>query len=74
MFQFSVSVLAATAVNAIPLSLESRAVIAHTAVVGFAETVPSGTTGAVYQAYQPFLKVANGCVPFPAVDASGNTR
>jgi len=71
--QFSVSILAATtAVSASPL-LNSRAVISHDAVVGFPETVPSGTTGDVYQAYQPFLKVVNGCVPFPAVDAAGNT-
>lgn len=24
--------------------------------------------------YKPLLKVFNGCVPFPAVDADGNTR
>lgn len=41
--------------------------------MGFAEAVPSGTVGAVYEAYQPFLKVVNGCVPFPAVDSAGNT-
>jgi len=71
--QFSVSLLAATAVNATPL-LKSRGVISHNAVAGFPETVPGGTTGDVYEAYQPFLKVVNGCVPFPAVDAAGNTR
>ncbi|KAH8591986.1 putative necrosis and ethylene inducing peptide 2 precursor [Bisporella sp. PMI_857] len=69
--QLSVSLLAAAAANASPVA--KRAVIAHDAVVGFAETVPSGTIGDVYEAYQPFLKVVNGCVPFPAVDASGNT-
>jgi hypothetical protein len=42
--------------------------------VGFSETVPSGTTGEVYLAYKPHLYVQNGCVPFPAVDASGNTK
>lgn len=42
--------------------------------VGFSQTVPSGTTGEVYLAYQPDLYVVNGCVPFPAVDASGNTK
>jgi hypothetical protein len=58
-------------VAASPLS--ERAVIASDAVVGFPETVPSGTAGSVYLAYKPHLKVVNGCVPFPAVDAAGNT-
>ncbi|EHK98223.1 hypothetical protein M7I_5990 [Glarea lozoyensis 74030] len=70
--QLSIGLLAATTVTATPL-LQTRAVIAHDAVVGFAEKVPSGTVGAVYEAYQPYLKVFNGCVPFPAVDAAGNT-
>jgi hypothetical protein len=48
-------------------------IMADNAVVGFSETVPSGTVASVYEAYQPYLKVVNGCVPFPAVDASGNT-
>jgi hypothetical protein len=51
-----------------------RASIDHDAVVGFAQTIPSGTTGEVYLAYRPHLKVVNGCVPFPAVDAEGNTK
>ncbi|KAJ7305526.1 putative NPP1 domain protein [Mycena albidolilacea] len=59
------------AVAASPLS--ERAVIASDAVVGFPQTVPSGTAGSVYLAYKPHLKVVNGCVPFPAVDAAGNT-
>lgn len=41
---------------------------------GFPQTVPSGTTGKVYLAYQPALYVENGCVPFPAVDSKGNTK
>lgn len=53
--------------------LVSRAVIAHDAVVSFAETVPATTQGTLYEAYQPFLKVVNGCVPFPAVEADGDT-
>lgn len=68
----SLSVLAGSLVNASPL-LQSRAVIAHDAVVGFAEKVPSTTAGTLYLAYKPHLYVVNGCVPFPAVDASGNT-
>lgn len=70
----SLSLLASTAVAfPAPSQLESRAVISSDAVVGFPETVPSGTVGEVYEAYQPYLYVVNGCVPFPAVDASGNT-
>ncbi|PIG88424.1 NPP1 domain protein [Aspergillus arachidicola] len=51
-----------------------RESIDHDKVVGFPETVPSGAIGDVYKAYQPLLKVVNGCVPFPAVDAQGNTN
>ncbi|RSL97620.1 hypothetical protein CDV31_012946 [Fusarium ambrosium] len=61
----------ASAVSGSPL--EKRSVIDHDAVVGFSEAVPSGTAGSLYLKYKPFLKVFNGCVPFPAVDASGNT-
>jgi hypothetical protein len=43
-------------------------------IVGFAQTVPSGTEGDLYLAYQPYLYVYNGCVPFPAVDAQGDTK
>lgn len=55
-------------------SLTARDVIDHDKVVGLPESVPSGIKGEVYKAYQPFLKVDEGCVPFPAVDAEGNTR
>ncbi|KAI8932409.1 hypothetical protein NX059_010595 [Plenodomus lindquistii] len=58
---------------AAPHSLISRAVINHDAVVGFPQTVPSGITGTLYLKYKPYLKIFNGCVPFPAVDAAGNT-
>jgi len=54
-------------------ALERRAVINHDAVVGFPETVPSGTLGSLYLKHKPFLQVDGGCVPFPAVDGSGNT-
>ncbi|KAH8901335.1 npp1 domain-containing protein [Thozetella sp. PMI_491] len=69
--QGSVALLAATSASASPI--ERRAVINHTDVLGFPEAVPGGSLGAVYEAYKPFLKVVNGCVPFPAVDADGNT-
>lgn len=68
-----VSLIAAAAVvSASPI--ERRAPIDSDKVVGFAETVPSGTTGSVYLAYKPYLKVVNGCVPFPAVNAAGDTK
>lgn len=58
---------------AIAAPLEARAVINHDAVVGFPETVPSGLTGQLYLKYKPWLKVFTGCVPFPAVNAAGDT-
>jgi hypothetical protein len=56
--QLSIALLA---VNASPL--ERRGTIGSDDIVGFAETVPSGTVGMVYEAYQPYLYVVNGCVP-----------
>ncbi|KAJ7153413.1 necrosis and ethylene-inducing protein 2 precursor [Mycena crocata] len=67
-----VGILSLAVVSALPL--EERAVIAHGAVVSFSQRVPSGTVGNIYLAYQPRLKIVNGCVPFPAVDAAGNTN
>ena len=64
---------AASIVLASPVTLNTRAVIAHDAVVGFPETVPSGIAGQLMLKYKPFLKVFNGCVPFPAVNAAGDT-
>ncbi|KAJ4985622.1 necrosis inducing protein [Stagonosporopsis vannaccii] len=64
---------AATCISALPTSLGKRAVINHDAVVGFAQAVPSGTVGTLMLKYKPYLKVFNGCVPFPAVDSAGNT-
>jgi hypothetical protein len=60
--------------SAVPLSPERRAVINHDAVVGFPQTVPSGVAGTLYLKYKPYLKVFNGCVPFPAVNSKGDTR
>ncbi|KAJ4351910.1 uncharacterized protein N0V89_007254 [Didymosphaeria variabile] len=65
--------LLAASAAALPTDLSRRAVIAHDAVVGFAQAVPSGTTGTLMLKYKPWLKVFNGCVPFPAVDSAGNT-
>ena len=64
--------LSATVASAAPL--EARAVIAHDAVVGFAQAVPSTATGNSYLKFKPWLKVVSGCVPFPAVNAAGDTR
>lgn len=66
-------IAAATCVLGAPFNLASRAVISHDAVVGFAQAVPSGIAGTLYLKYKPYLKIFNGCVPFPAVDAAGNT-
>lgn len=68
------SVLAAPAPAAAPSPIEARAVISHDEVVGFDETVPDTVEGTLMLKYKPLLKVFNGCVPFPAVDAEGNTR
>lgn len=65
--------LASAVVSVSAAPLQPRAVIGHDAVVGFPETVPSGTIGNLYLKYKPYLKVVNGCVPFPAVDSAGNT-
>lgn len=67
------SILGAPAPTSDHSALQSRAIINHDAVVGFAETVPATTAGSLMLKYKPLLKVFNGCVPFPAVDASGNT-
>lgn len=74
MLNFALQLLAAASVVlASPVNLQSRAVINHDAVVGFPETVPSGIVGQLILKYKPFLKVENGCVPFPAVNAAGDT-
>lgn len=54
--------------------LETRSIISHDAVIGFNEAVPDTVAGNLMLKYKPKLKVTNGCVPFPAVDAEGNTR
>ncbi|MCY8689490.1 NPP1 family protein, partial [Bacillus spizizenii] len=49
------------------------AVIGHDKVVGFDEDVPTTIAQKAEKKFQPYLKVYSGCVPFPAVDAQGNT-
>jgi hypothetical protein len=46
----------------------------NSVIVGISEAVPNSITGTVYEAYQPYLDVINGCVPSPAVDVNGNTK
>lgn len=67
-------VLGAPALAQASTPLEARSVISHDAVVGFTEAVPDTVAGALMLKYKPKLKVTNGCVPFPAVDAEGSTR
>ncbi|KAI4593584.1 hypothetical protein LQW54_000601 [Pestalotiopsis sp. IQ-011] len=68
-----VSLLAlVSAALAAPQSVK-RGDIDHDAVVGFPQTVPDTTTGELMLKWQPLLYVVDGCVPFPAVDAEGNT-
>ncbi|KAL3417076.1 necrosis inducing protein [Phlyctema vagabunda] len=69
--QVFVWLLATISINA--AAVQRRAVIAHDAVVGFPQTVPSTATGRSYLKFKPWLSVRNGCVPFPAVDSAGNT-
>lgn len=64
--------LSAVTVSGTPL--QSRGTVPNDEIVGLAQAVPSGTEGSVYLAYQPYLDVINGCVPFPAVDINGNTK
>lgn len=70
-FKFLLFAVAASRSVAAPL--EPRAVINHDAVVGFPETVPPGPIGENLLRFKPWLKVFSGCVPFPMVDADGNT-
>lgn len=65
-------VLAIVSVQATPL--ERRGTVGTDVIIGLAEAVPSGSVGTIYKAYQPLLKVVNGCVPYPGVDALGNTK
>lgn len=61
-------------VTANPVELSRRETVGSTDIVGLPETVPAGATGDRYLTYQPKLKVVNGCVPFPGIDADGNTK
>ncbi|MEF3133024.1 NPP1 family protein [Rhizobium sp. 268] len=68
-FPRSLRTLVTTVVILCELSKAAAAhVIDHDKVQGF----PDSATNSLLKTFQPFLKVFNGCVPFPAVDAAGN--
>lgn len=74
-----VSALVVSAAIAAPSRTDSspvakRSDIASDEVVGFDTTVADDTEGDLMLQWQPYLYVVDGCVPFPAVDAEGNTR
>ena len=71
---FSQFLLAAAVANASPAWLWRRGTLPNAQIASLPEAVPSGTLGDLYEAYQPYLNVYNGCVPSPAVDANGNTK
>ncbi|KAJ4423615.1 hypothetical protein N0V82_001783 [Gnomoniopsis sp. IMI 355080] len=52
---------------------EKRSDIDSDAVVGFVTTVADDTEGTLMEKWWPYLYVVDGCVPFPAVDAEGDT-
>ncbi|BAB04114.1 NPP1 family protein [Halalkalibacterium halodurans] len=66
---FLLSILASISL----VSPANAAVIDHDKVVGFEEVTPTTITQKVAKRFQPYLTVSTGCVPFPAVDADGNT-
>lgn len=74
MFKTLSTLAFATIVLASPTRLFRRADIDADEVVGFPQTVPDDTEGTLMLQYQPYLYVVDGCVPFPAVDAEGDTR
>ena len=73
LFSIGLTLLAAMG-NVAGAAVGRRGTIASDEIVGFPQTVPDNATGQLYLKYKPFLKVVNGCVPFPAVDAEGNTK
>lgn len=68
---FSLAVMAGSALAA-PAKLTTRQIINHDAVASFPEAVPDSSVGKLMTKYAPHLRIADGCVPFPAVDSMGN--
>ncbi|WP_411350367.1 NPP1 family protein [Paenibacillus sp. WLX2291] len=69
----STALTAAAFTAVMPVPSAHAAVIDHDKVVGFSEVTPTNDSQKAAKTFQPFLKVYNGSVPFPAVDAQGNT-
>ncbi|KAK2069864.1 hypothetical protein P8C59_004409 [Phyllachora maydis] len=70
----AVTATATATALALAAPLAPRGAVGSKDIVGLPQTVPAGPIGDLYLAYQPYLDVVNGCVPFPAVDAAGNTN
>lgn len=68
---FSLAVMAGSTFAA-PVKLSTRQIIDHNAVASLPETVPDSAVGKLITKYAPHLRIADGCVPFPAVDSMGN--
>jgi len=51
----------------------NAAIIDHDKVIGFQEVKPTTLTQKIEKQYQPFLNISSGAVPFPAVNAAGDT-
>uniref|UniRef100_K3X208 Uncharacterized protein n=1 Tax=Globisporangium ultimum (strain ATCC 200006 / CBS 805.95 / DAOM BR144) TaxID=431595 RepID=K3X208_GLOUD len=47
--------------------------ISHDQVVPFAEPTPSSISEKAAIKFKPQIHISNGCHPYPAVDAAGNT-
>ncbi|KAL2061925.1 hypothetical protein VTL71DRAFT_7303 [Oculimacula yallundae] len=68
------SVLAAVAsVHASPVSLESRAVVAHDSLWPLPDNLPTGAVGDAIWRFEPYLHIAHGCQVMTAVNANGDT-
>lgn len=61
----------AGAVSAAPLQGRDVAWIDASEVPSWNTTLANGWAGQVVVDYQPYLKVATGCVPFPVVSEDG---
>lgn len=72
-FMFSIIFFIVIMFSAAVPSAVHAAEIDHDKVVGFREVNPTTVTQKAAKKFQPYLKVWHGCVPFPAVDAAGNT-
>ncbi|KAF1320263.1 Necrosis-inducing protein, partial [Globisporangium splendens] len=67
-FTYTLLVSALTAVAAV-----QAGTIDHDQVVPFAEPTPSSISEKAAIKFKPQIHISNGCHPYPAVDAAGNT-